>query len=162
MCISFMLEFYLLTHFFFFLMIRRPPRSTLFPYTTLFRSCPRDCGLGVAAGRAVAAALCSRCCPCRAQDHSWQSGMGVWLQFRRDRSGGRRAVAAGAGGGGDGRLEPAVGAVFATARALARSVGGRPTGKRADRSRMGDHGPGNDRGAVSALSKAFGRLLAKQ
>src|SRR2546427_5816312 len=28
---------------FFFLMIRRPPRSTLFPYTTLFRSLqPRD------------------------------------------------------------------------------------------------------------------------
>src|SRR3989442_3160127 len=26
--------------FFFFLMIRRPPRSTLFPYTTLFRSPP--------------------------------------------------------------------------------------------------------------------------
>src|SRR2546421_11321216 len=26
--------------FFFFLMIRRPPRSTLFPYTTLFRSDP--------------------------------------------------------------------------------------------------------------------------
>src|SRR3712207_6967035 len=25
---------------FFFLMIRRPPRSTLFPYTTLFRSTP--------------------------------------------------------------------------------------------------------------------------
>src|SRR5256886_17431570 len=25
---------------FFFLMIRRPPRSTLFPYTTLFRSLP--------------------------------------------------------------------------------------------------------------------------
>src|SRR5215217_8583062 len=34
---------------FFFLMIRRPPRSTLFPYTTLFRSRPhhrpeRHCG----------------------------------------------------------------------------------------------------------------------
>src|SRR2546427_6819337 len=29
--------------FFFFLMIRRPPRSTLFPYTTLFRSL---CGRG--------------------------------------------------------------------------------------------------------------------
>src|SRR2546422_11690967 len=34
---------------FFFLMIRRPPRSTLFPYTTLFRSpatqsCPDDAG----------------------------------------------------------------------------------------------------------------------
>src|SRR2546426_5112136 len=27
-----------LCFFFFFLMIRRPPRSTLFPYTTLFRS----------------------------------------------------------------------------------------------------------------------------
>src|SRR5439155_26752931 len=27
---------------FFFLMIRRPPRSTLFPYTTLFRSGQRD------------------------------------------------------------------------------------------------------------------------
>src|SRR5216683_3450031 len=29
---------YFLSSFFFFLMIRRPPRSTLFPYTTLFRS----------------------------------------------------------------------------------------------------------------------------
>src|SRR5260221_6682460 len=28
----------MLYSFFFFLMIRRPPRSTLFPYTTLFRS----------------------------------------------------------------------------------------------------------------------------
>src|SRR6516164_10819540 len=28
---------------FFFLMIRRPPRSTLFPYTTLFRSGHGDC-----------------------------------------------------------------------------------------------------------------------
>src|SRR5229473_5436195 len=34
--------------FFFFLMIRRPPRSTLFPYTTLFRSrrVSRGRGLG--------------------------------------------------------------------------------------------------------------------
>src|SRR2546422_5915039 len=30
--------------FFFFLMIRRPPRSTLFPYTTLFRSVATGCG----------------------------------------------------------------------------------------------------------------------
>src|SRR5205085_12663420 len=29
---------YYFSFFFFFLMIRRPPRSTLFPYTTLFRS----------------------------------------------------------------------------------------------------------------------------
>src|ERR1019366_9893620 len=40
----------IVTHYFFFLMIRRPPRSTLFPYTTLFRSRrhvlrPRDHGL---------------------------------------------------------------------------------------------------------------------
>src|SRR5690349_23717479 len=28
-------------------MIRRPPRSTLFPYTTLFRSPPRDAMVGV-------------------------------------------------------------------------------------------------------------------
>src|SRR2546430_14305401 len=36
---SFLLrESYRLYIFFFFLMIRRPPRSTLFPYTTLFRS----------------------------------------------------------------------------------------------------------------------------
>src|SRR5690349_22377855 len=31
---------YISYSFFFFLMIRRPPRSTLFPYTTLFRSRP--------------------------------------------------------------------------------------------------------------------------
>src|SRR2546422_7301774 len=31
--------------FFFFLMIRRPPRSTLFPYTTLFRSISVVAGL---------------------------------------------------------------------------------------------------------------------
>src|SRR2546429_1661704 len=39
--------------FFFFLMIRRPPRSTLFPYTTLFRSDQRViaawCSLGLCA-----------------------------------------------------------------------------------------------------------------
>src|SRR3989442_6147772 len=36
--------------YFFFLMIRRPPRSTLFPYTTLFRS-PRRALRGGAAAR---------------------------------------------------------------------------------------------------------------
>src|SRR5437660_12925489 len=34
----FLLSFFLRFFSFFFLMIRRPPRSTLFPYTTLFRS----------------------------------------------------------------------------------------------------------------------------
>src|SRR5256885_8719436 len=46
----------LVCSFFFFLMIRRPPRSTLFPYTTLFRSIsppaattgPRNCGRATA------------------------------------------------------------------------------------------------------------------
>src|SRR5438067_3206628 len=33
-----MLHAHLTSSLFFFLMIRRPPRSTLFPYTTLFRS----------------------------------------------------------------------------------------------------------------------------
>src|SRR3712207_8894932 len=37
---------YLCDYFFFFLMIRRPPRSTLFPYTTLFRSKQRSFVLG--------------------------------------------------------------------------------------------------------------------
>src|SRR2546429_6453976 len=32
----------MLCFLFFFLMIRRPPRSTLFPYTTLFRSLASD------------------------------------------------------------------------------------------------------------------------
>src|SRR2546430_11249142 len=40
--------------FFFFLMIRRPPRSTLFPYTTLFRS-PRT--------HSYPCARASRSCP---------------------------------------------------------------------------------------------------
>src|SRR5258708_27131573 len=35
---------------FFFLMIRRPPRSTLFPYTTLFRSRRRACFRRAAVG----------------------------------------------------------------------------------------------------------------
>src|SRR2546430_12608128 len=38
---------------FFFLMIRRPPRSTLFPYTTLFRS-------GIGSGQHVCALLVKR------------------------------------------------------------------------------------------------------
>src|SRR3712207_8494414 len=53
--------------FFFFLMIRRPPRSTLFPYTTLFRSfhwCrtrPQVARLSLAHARTVAVAAVERC-----------------------------------------------------------------------------------------------------
>src|SRR3712207_7745341 len=39
------------TLFLFFLMIRRPPRSTLFPYTTLFRSTPHGEDQGEEPGR---------------------------------------------------------------------------------------------------------------
>src|SRR5689334_25323741 len=43
MCVISFINFFIrlfLSFFLFFLMIRRPPRSTLFPYTTLFRSAP--------------------------------------------------------------------------------------------------------------------------
>src|SRR3712207_8591281 len=42
---------------FFFLMIRRPPRSTLFPYTTLFRSSPDDYLRAYLYGEALKGAL---------------------------------------------------------------------------------------------------------
>src|SRR6266542_6168418 len=45
--------------FFFFLMIRRPPRSTLFPYTTLFRS-PRRRLVAVARDEVVVEILAAR------------------------------------------------------------------------------------------------------
>src|SRR5258708_14539081 len=51
--------------YFFFLMIRRPPRSTLFPYTTLFRSSALRSATGSARprlGRRRAAPR-TRCCP---------------------------------------------------------------------------------------------------
>src|SRR5256885_7000186 len=53
---------------FFFLMIRRPPRSTLFPYTTLFRSPPeatlldrlKSAALSVAAVGKIGSIFCHR------------------------------------------------------------------------------------------------------
>src|SRR5574341_2071066 len=48
--VVFVIQIFVFCLFFFFLMIRRPPRSTLFPYTTLFRS---PVGSGDAAGRAA-------------------------------------------------------------------------------------------------------------
>src|SRR2546427_7551669 len=58
-------------------MIRRPPRSTLFPYTTLFRSpcCPTTCA---ACGSAPSTACATGCCApttrrqsCRPPSRSW-------------------------------------------------------------------------------------------
>ena len=42
---------------FFFLMIRRPPRATLFPHTTLFRSTEKDAARLPEAARAMIATL---------------------------------------------------------------------------------------------------------
>src|SRR5256885_15462208 len=52
--------FNLLLFLFFFLMIRRPPRSTLFPYTTLFRSKARHPDVHIKALTAVEVAHLAR------------------------------------------------------------------------------------------------------
>src|SRR6266571_2853541 len=62
--IFFTFKFILSVLFFFFLMIRRPPRSTLFPYTTLFRSSGR------ARLDAAPAAAHSRHHPGRSEEHT--------------------------------------------------------------------------------------------
>src|SRR3989442_2759640 len=49
-------------------MIRRPPRSTLFPYTTLFRSCSALIGCTACARRSVAAAASES--PRRSEEHT--------------------------------------------------------------------------------------------
>src|SRR5258708_26932848 len=63
----------MLNLFFFFLMIRRPPRSTLFPYTTLFRSgsltCVRSVRSGVTARSRITRELCSSM-PGRSEEHT--------------------------------------------------------------------------------------------
>src|SRR6478752_8260268 len=51
---------FLLVCYFFFLMIRRPPRSTLFPYTTLFRSRGRLANVGPRRSRCPSGARRSR------------------------------------------------------------------------------------------------------
>src|SRR3989440_8058749 len=61
--------------FFFFLMIRRPPRSTLFPYTTLFRS---PFALGLTAQVGVLTHLVALVTPMRSEEHTSE------LQSRSD------------------------------------------------------------------------------
>src|SRR3712207_8423932 len=56
---------------FFFLMIRRPPRSTLFPYTTLFRSClAPTCPAERGWPRSRARLLASMKGPYRSEEHT--------------------------------------------------------------------------------------------
>src|SRR5437762_11274821 len=64
---------------FFFLMIPRPPRSTLFPYTTLFRSS----GSGGAMGRALTSSSTCALCPRVSQGHSRATGRGRPLVDRK-------------------------------------------------------------------------------
>src|SRR6266480_5103269 len=60
---------FLFLFFFFFLMIRRPPRSTLFPYTTLFRS-PRRCASRRARRRSPCRPWQPSCSRTRSEEHT--------------------------------------------------------------------------------------------
>src|SRR2546430_9743010 len=51
-------------------MIRRPPRSTLFPYTTLFRSTEGETFSGCWADRIVAKQLAQRLWETRSEEHT--------------------------------------------------------------------------------------------
>src|SRR2546430_14067928 len=64
--------------FFFFLMIRRPPRSTLFPYTTLFRSA--RCSNSVKSSTVLSA----RCEP-KSRWTFTPRRVGVSIRWRKDR-----------------------------------------------------------------------------
>src|SRR5689334_25204742 len=58
---------------FFFLMIRRPPRSTLFPYTTLFRSSrpvASTIGSGTVSQKLVVCICISGKCTSRSEEHT--------------------------------------------------------------------------------------------
>src|SRR5258708_8129663 len=69
--------------FFFFLMIRRPPRSTLFPYTTLFRSWQQNPSPTVTT-------LSRLISPCAARRKSSSSSTRLSaLNYRMSRSSGR-------------------------------------------------------------------------
>src|SRR5690348_17901640 len=64
---------------FFFLMIRRPPRSTLFPYTTLFRS-PRSCS---SSPRSITIMCSPLTCPhIRSEEHTSELQSPVHLVCR--------------------------------------------------------------------------------
>src|SRR5436189_3095380 len=68
--------------FLFFLMIRRPPRSTLFPYTTLFRSrsAPRACSATASTGSPTSTSR--RCCPRRSEEHTSELQSPMYLVCR--------------------------------------------------------------------------------
>src|SRR3712207_7605777 len=72
--------------FFFFLMIRRPPRSTLFPYTTLFRSRSGDrAGAPALRGEGHGDRLARRPAPGRPRIREGAPGRAVVPRSARDR-----------------------------------------------------------------------------
>src|SRR5256885_11783115 len=86
--------------FFFFLMIRRPPRSTLFPYTTLFRSPRRPTRRGARSRRASGDAPSPGRAPLRPDARTTPRRRGRGARSRRARR--RRSPAASVpGAGGD-------------------------------------------------------------
>src|SRR2546430_4991666 len=70
--------------FFFFLMIRRPPRSTLFPYTTLFRSGRKDLagGSGRAPARGAGPGAGSNLMPTTRGWAAFAAGLFLWVASR--------------------------------------------------------------------------------
>src|SRR2546422_6941996 len=57
-------------------MIRRPPRSTLFPYTTLFRSrCPYSISVGRSSGGSSLPLQSGQCSPQPSPDHRIRTGL---------------------------------------------------------------------------------------
>src|SRR3712207_8990172 len=66
---------------FFFLMIRRPPRSTLFPYTTLFRSCYRPAVDGLGFSCQVPTPRAARPTPAGQASAAWDSGVDVTVRI---------------------------------------------------------------------------------
>src|SRR3712207_8483008 len=64
----------------FFLMIRRPPRSTLFPYTTLFRSSPNTSGLSVTPCKRTSPSAPTPHPACSTSRPWWLPAGGLWHQ----------------------------------------------------------------------------------
>src|SRR2546429_3115778 len=75
------------TQFFFFLMIRRPPRSTLFPYTTLFRSREPSAVKWEARVARVSRSREGRVCASPTGEHRRAKGLERRIRRRAGRSG---------------------------------------------------------------------------
>src|SRR6266536_5655655 len=67
---------------FFFLMIRRPPRSTIFPYTTLFRSACCARSTRTCPSRSTGARTTPSKCRWRSEEHTSELQSRVDLLFR--------------------------------------------------------------------------------